>query len=60
MGLGSTLDSGCHLLAFPPEVGVSFGGTFGELSYMLISSVSSLNPTLLPLPGAGDPDGGGR
>lgn len=30
MGLGSTADSGCHLLALPAEPGASFGPFLGE------------------------------
>lgn len=30
MGLGSTADSGCHLLVLPPEAGASLGPFFGE------------------------------
>lgn len=60
MGLGSTADMGCHLLPLAPLAGAaSLGGTRGDESYMLISSVSSLKPTRRPLLGFGEVDGGG-
>lgn len=60
IGLGSTADSGCHLLCLlPGGVAVSRAPSFGDELYASISSVSSLKATLRPSLGLGDLDGGG-
>lgn len=62
MGLGSMVDSGCHLLGRAPPDGAapSLGGSLGEGSYRSMSSTSSRKATLRsPAPGLGEADGGG-
>lgn len=70
IGLGSTVDSGCHLLVLaaplPPPgaaaaaaAATSLGGSFGEALYASMSSTVSRNETFLPSFGLGDLEGGG-